>query len=46
MSKTAREKNTAYNARQQDRIRPQPAQYDFATLQQVVNTWIKRDVQA
>lgn len=45
MSKTAREKNEQYDARQQEKVRPRAAEYDFETLQQVVNTWIKRDVQ-
>ena len=46
MSKTAREKNTAYNARQQDRIRPKQSDYQFDDLQEVVNSWIKGHVQA
>jgi hypothetical protein len=39
--KTTRELNTAHEAKQADRLRPQKPVYDFAPLEAVMRQWIK-----
>jgi hypothetical protein len=41
MSKTNREKNTAYDKSQTDRVRPKGPVYDHKPLEQVMHQWVK-----
>ena len=38
--KTNKEKNTAYDARQQDKVRPSRPVYEFQALEAVIRQWI------
>lgn len=38
--KTNKELNTAYDARQKDRIRPSQPVYNFKALEAVIRSWI------
>lgn len=38
---TNREKNQAYDQRQQNVKRPAPSNYDFASLEAVVRAWVR-----
>lgn len=40
MKKTNREKNTAHDRRQQERVRPPGPVYDFSGLEAVIRKWV------
>lgn len=44
--KTNKEKNMEHQAKQETKVRPKQAEYDFAPLQAVINGWVKDNVQA
>jgi len=44
--KTNTDKNMEHTAKQLEKIRPKQPEYDFESLQVVINGWIKGDVQA
>jgi hypothetical protein len=46
MSKTNREKNTAYDRSQADRIRPKQPNWNFEPLEQVIRQWVKARVES
>jgi hypothetical protein len=39
--KTAKELNTAHDAREAAKVRPKKPEYNFEPLQAVINKWIK-----
>lgn len=41
MQKTNRELNQEHDQRQQERVRPKQAVYEFAELERVVNSWVR-----
>ena len=38
--KTNREKNTAYDAKQAEKIRPSQPEYNWKPLQEVIHKWV------
>ena len=43
--KTNRDKNTEYNTRVQDKIRPSQPAYDFKPLEAVIRQWVTANEQ-
>jgi predicted RNA-binding protein with RPS1 domain len=43
--KTNREKNTEYNKRVQDKIRPSQPAYDFKPLEDAIRQWVTKNEQ-
>jgi len=43
--KTNREKNTDYNTRVQDKIRPRQPEYNFKPLEDVIRQWVTANEQ-
>ena len=42
MNKTNREKNTAYDKSQVDRVRPKGPEYNWKPLEDVIRSWITK----
>jgi hypothetical protein len=45
MKKTNKEKNTAHDARMQERVRPKPVDFNWKPLEEVVRKWVKQNEQ-
>ena len=43
--KTNKEKNTAHDAKMQERVRPAAPVYDFKPLEAVIRQWVKQNEQ-
>ena len=46
MKKTNKEKNTAHDARMQERVRPAPKEYQWEALEAVIRQWKINNEQA
>jgi hypothetical protein len=43
--KTNKEKNTAHDAKMQERVRPAPKEYDWAELDKIMRQWVTTNEQ-
>ena len=43
--KTNKEKNQAHDARQQERVRPKPIEYNWKPLEEVIRQWVIKNEQ-
>ena len=45
MKKTNKEKNQAHDARQQERVRPAPKEYQWEELNRIMKQWVTKNEQ-
>ena len=43
--KTNKELNTAFDAKQRERVRPSPKEYQFEELEKVIRQWVTKNEQ-